>query len=116
MRKTITILFIFLFSGISIALAQNITVKGTVVDKTGASLPGVTVTLKATTIGTQTDANGHFSISVPVNGTLRFTFVGYNAKEVDVNSQMVVNVTLQENTTDLNEVVVIGYGTQKKAT
>jgi TonB-linked SusC/RagA family outer membrane protein len=116
MRKTITILFIFLLSGISVALAQNITVKGTVVDKTGAALPGVTVTLKATTIGTQTDANGHFSISAPVNGTLRFTFVGYNAKEVAVNSQMVVNVTLQENTTDLNEVVVIGYGTQKKAT
>ena len=116
MRKTITILFIFLLSGISIALAQNITVKGTVVDKTGASLPGVTVTLIATTIGTQTDANGHFSLSVPANGTLRFTFVGYNAKEVAVNSQMVVNVTLQENSTDLSEVVVIGYGTQKKAT
>jgi len=116
MRKTITILFIFLLSGISVALAQNITVKGTVVDKTGAALPGVTVTLKATTIGTQTDANGHFSINVPVDGTLRFTFVGYNAKEVAVNNQMVVNVSLQENTTDLNEVVVIGYGTQKKAT
>jgi TonB-linked SusC/RagA family outer membrane protein len=116
MRKTITILFIFLLSGISVALAQNITVKGTVTDKTGASLPGVTVTLKATTIGTQTDANGHFSISVPVNGTLRFTFVGYNAQEVAVNSQMVINVTLQENATDLSEVVVIGYGTQKKAT
>ena len=116
MRKTITILFIFLLSGISVALAQNITVKGTVVDKTGASLPGVTVTLKATTIGTQTDVNGHFTISAPVNGTLRFTFVGYNAQEVAVNSQMVINVTLQENSTDLSEVVVIGYGTQKKAT
>ena len=116
MRKTITILFIFLLSGISVALAQNITVKGTVVDKTGAALPGVTVTLKATTIGTQTDANGHFSINAPVDGTLRFTFVGYNAKEVAVNNQMVINVSLQENTTDLNEVVVIGYGTQKKAT
>ncbi|MHB8209523.1 SusC/RagA family TonB-linked outer membrane protein, partial [Mucilaginibacter sp.] len=116
MRKTITILFIFLLSGISVALAQNITVKGTVVDKTGTALPGVTVTLKATTMGTQTDANGHFSINVPVNGTLRFTFVGYDAREVAVNSQMVINVTLQDNATDLSEVVVIGYGTQKKAT
>ncbi len=116
MRKTITILFIFLLSGISVALAQNITVKGTVVDKTGAALPGVTVTLKATTIGTQTDANGHFSINAPVNGILRFTFVGYNAKEIAVNNQMIINTTLDENSTNLNEVVVIGYGTQKKAT
>jgi len=116
MRKTITILFIFLLSGISVALAQNITVKGTVVDKTGASLPGVTVTVKSTTIGTVTDANGHYSISVPSNGTLRFTFIGYTAQDVNVNSQAIVNVSLEDNTMGLNEVVVIGYGTQKKAT
>jgi TonB-linked SusC/RagA family outer membrane protein len=116
MRKTITILFIFLLSGISVALAQNITVKGTVTDKTGAGLPGVTVSLKSTSIGTVTDVNGHYTLSVPSNGTLRFSFVGYDAKEVPVNEQANVNVSLADNTTGLNEVVVIGYGTQKKAT
>jgi TonB-linked SusC/RagA family outer membrane protein len=116
MRKTITILFIFLLSGISVALAQNITVKGTVVDKTGASLPGVTVTVKSTTIGTVSDANGHYTISVPSNGTLRFTFIGYTPQDIAVKGNSNINATLEDNTTGLNEVVVIGYGTQKKAT
>jgi TonB-linked SusC/RagA family outer membrane protein len=115
MRKTITILFIFLLSGISVALAQNITVKGTVVDKTGTGLPGVTVTVKSTTIGTQTDVNGRYTLSVPSNGTLRFSFIGYNSQDIAVNGNSSVNVTLEDNTTGLNEVIVIGYGTQKKA-
>ncbi|WP_461451747.1 SusC/RagA family TonB-linked outer membrane protein [Mucilaginibacter sp.] len=116
MRKTITILFIFLLSGISVALAQNITVKGTVVDKTGAGLPGVTVTVKSTTQGTITDVDGNYTISAPANGTLRFSFVGFNPQDVAVSNRPNVNVTLEDNTTGLNEVVVIGYGTQKKAT
>ena len=70
MRKKITFLFILLLSGISVALAQNITVKGSVSDKTGAGLAGVTVAVKGTTVGTQTDINGHYSLSAPANGTL----------------------------------------------
>ena len=116
MRKKITFLFILLISAASVALAQNITVTGTVSDKAGAALPGVSVSVKGTTTGTQTDVNGKYSISVPANGTLRFTFIGYTQKETDVASQSVVNVTLIDNTTGLNEIIVIGYGTQKKAT
>jgi hypothetical protein len=63
MRKKITFLFILLLSGISVALAQNITVKGTVSDKTGVGLQGVSVSIKGTQAGTETDANGNFSIN-----------------------------------------------------
>jgi len=116
MRKKITFLFILLLSGISVALAQNITVKGTVSDKTGTGLAGVTVIVKGSTQGTQTDVNGHYSLNAPANGTLTFSFIGYTSKEIAVNNQLVINTFLEDNTTGLNEVVVIGYGTQKKAT
>jgi TonB-linked SusC/RagA family outer membrane protein len=116
MRKKITFLFFLLLTGISIAFAQNITVKGTVSDKTGAGLAGVTVAVKGTTIGTQTDGNGHYSINAPANGTMAFSFIGYTSKEVVIANKSVINETLEDNTTGLNEVVVIGYGTQKKAT
>ncbi len=116
MRKTITFLFIFLLSGMSFAFAQNITVKGTVSDKTGAPLPGVTVKLKGTQDGTVTDANGGYSIKAPSNGTLSFSFIGFETKDVSINGRYALNVSLSDNATGLNEVVVIGYGTQKKAT
>lgn len=116
MRKTITILFIFLLSGISIALAQNITVKGIVVDKTGVGIPGASVTIKSTSTGTLTDVNGAFSINAPANGVLRVSFIGYQPKEININNTTEFRIILQDNVSDLNEVVVIGYGTQKKAT
>jgi TonB-linked SusC/RagA family outer membrane protein len=116
MRKTITFLFIFLLSGMSIAFAQNITVKGTVSDKTGAPLPGVTVKLKGTQEGTVTDVKGFYSLKAPADGTLSFSFIGYNPKEIAVANHAIINTTLEDNATGLNEVVVIGYGTQKKAT
>jgi len=116
MRKTITFLFIFLLSGMSIAFAQNITVKGTVSDKTGTPLPGVTVKIKGTGQGTVTDVNGVFSIKAPADATLSFSFIGYTTKDLAVANHSTINVTLSDNTTGLNEVVVIGYGTQKKAT
>ena len=100
----------------SIAFAQNITIKGAVSDKTGTPLPGVTVKVKGTQNGTQTDANGHFSISAPGDATLSFSFIGYVTQEIAVGGRGVINVSLSDNTTGLNEVVVIGYGTQKKAT
>jgi TonB-linked SusC/RagA family outer membrane protein len=114
MRKTITFLFIFLLSGVSVALAQNITVKGIVSDKTGTPLPGVTVVLKGTQQGTQTDTKGAFTISAPSDGVLTFSFIGYLAKNVPVANQSFIGISLDENTTNLNEVVVVGFGTQKK--
>jgi len=92
------------------------TVKGKVTDESGITLPGVSVVLKGSKTATATDAAGNYSISIP-NGTgvLVFSFVGYTSKEVPVNNQATINVMLTENNKQLNEVVVIGYGTQKKS-
>lgn len=94
---------------------QSRTIKGTVIDKTGAPLPGVNVVLKGTTVGTITDGSGNFSISVSGNeATLVFTFVGYISEEVVVGDKLVVDITLVEDIKSLEEVVVVGYGVQKK--
>ena len=93
---------------------QAIDITGTVTDAKGP-LPGVNVKLKGTTIGTSTDANGRFKINVPDgNGTLVFTFIGYNTQEVAISNRQTINVVLTEESKALNEVVVVGYGTQKR--
>jgi TonB-linked SusC/RagA family outer membrane protein len=115
MRKTITFLFILLLSGISIAYAQNITVKGKVNDNTGAVLPGVTVKVKGSQAATVTDVNGNFSISAPQGGTLSFSYIGFNSRDVAIAGKNSINIVLETNTTGLDEVVVVGYGTQKKS-
>lgn len=100
------------------AVAPASTISGTVFDENGASLPGVTVTLKGTSTGTVTDKNGHFSLSVPNenSGTLVFSFVGYSNLEVPLKGKSNYQVHLQPDSKALNEVVVVGYGTEKKAT
>jgi len=111
----LSVLAAFCLLTINVAIAQNITVKGKVIDggdKT--SLPGVTILIKGTQNGTQTDANGNYSISAPANATLVFNFVGYTAQEQAVNNQTTINVTLQSSTQQLEQVVVVGYGTQRK--
>lgn len=96
------------------AYAQNVTVKGMVKDDSNAALPLVSVLIKGTKNGTQTDANGNYAISAPANGTLVFTYVGFASKEVVINNRTTIDVTLVANTQDLQQVVVVGYGTQKK--
>jgi len=93
-------------------------VSGKVVDEKGLPLPGVSVTLKGTTNGVVSDVNGNFSINVPDanSGTLVFTFVGYTRQEIALTGSTSINVNLQPDSKSLNEVVVVGYGTQKKAT
>jgi hypothetical protein len=93
----------------------DIVVKGTVKDSQGP-LPGVTVTLKSDPgRGTSTDGNGNFSISVPEGGVLVFKMLSYTVQEVPVNKQASINVTLTASSNNLEEVVVVAYGTQKKA-
>ena len=100
---------------INAASAQNIKIKGTITDgQDKTTIPAVSVVVKGTTIGTQTDANGKYAISVPANGTLVFTYIGYNTQEVPVNNQTTVNVTLASSSQQLEQVVVVGYGTQRK--
>jgi len=115
MGKTITFLIVFLLLGITTTFAQNITVKGSVIDKTGEHLPGVSVLVKGQTAGSVTDVNGNYSINVPANAVLTFSYIGYKTLEIPVANQSAINVTLDATANDLSEVVVIGYGTQKKA-
>ena len=106
---------ILLFLASSSVYAQRITITGTVSDEKGAPLPGSTVQLKGSTVGGLTDLNGKYSIEVPgPNSTLVFSFVGYIPKEIQVLNQTVVNATLREDVQGLEEVVVVGYSTQKK--
>src|SRR5690606_36061067 len=81
-----------------------------------AALAGVTVQLKGTVFATQTDADGKYTIKVPANGTLVFTSVGFAPYEVPVNNRTVIDVQLQAVNQQMNEVVVVGYGTQRKVT
>jgi iron complex outermembrane receptor protein len=92
----------------------EITVQGKVTDATGEGVPGATVVLKGTTKGTATDVGGNFTLSVPSDGTLVISFIGYKAQEVPINNRSVINVALSTDAKALEEVVVVGYGTQQR--
>ncbi|MEK7720424.1 MAG: SusC/RagA family TonB-linked outer membrane protein [Bacteroidota bacterium] len=90
-------------------------ITGKVTDQSGASLPGVSVAVKGTTIGVITDPNGTYSIlNIPENATLLFSFVGMKMQEIVVENKTTINVVLEEETVGIGEVVAIGYGTQTK--
>jgi TonB-linked SusC/RagA family outer membrane protein len=116
MKRKTTLFFLMLLIFSTVALkAQSLKITGTVKDETGTTLPGVGIGLKGTTIGTQTDINGQFTITVPssTNQTLVFSYIGYITQEVKVDGKTNITVTLKEDKTNLQEVVVVGYGTQK---
>jgi TonB-linked SusC/RagA family outer membrane protein len=99
----------------TVAFAQNVTVKGKVTDATtGETLPGVSVAIQGTTTGAQTDPNGAYSISVPANATLTFSFIGYAKQQVAVSGKTQIDVKLATQINELQQVVVVGYGTQRK--
>ena len=94
---------------------QSQKVTGKVTNTSGALLPGVTVLVKGSSTGTITDANGNYSLpNISENATLQFSFVGMKAQEVKVGTQTAIDVVLVDETLGLDEVVVVGYGTQKK--
>ncbi|MES2265958.1 MAG: TonB-dependent receptor [Bacteroidota bacterium] len=103
-------------TGNSKEAAKAVKVTGKVLDDTNQPLPGVSVKLKGTNLGTVTDVNGNFVLDLPnADGTLVFTFIGFTTKEVPLNGQIAVgNVQLAASQSSLNEVVVVGYGTQKR--
>ncbi|WP_207425718.1 TonB-dependent receptor [Pedobacter sp. SYSU D00535] len=115
--KKIKYLFILLFTSCVIqqVIAQNITVTGRVTDKQGLPLPGVTVRVKEGTTATSTSGTGTYSITVPKPGsTLVFSFVGMTNQEVLVKQSGEINVVMDDNAITMNEVVVVGYGTQRR--
>ncbi|MEO8474229.1 MAG: TonB-dependent receptor [Chryseolinea sp.] len=94
----------------------DITVTGVVTDETGSSVPGANVLVKGTTTGTTTDAEGRYTINVTdESSVLVITFIGYTSKEVVVGSQKEISIQLSPDIRQLNEVVVVGYGTQKRS-
>lgn len=98
------------------AWAQQRTINGTVTDEKNEPLPGVTVVVKGTTQGTVTNADGDYSLtSIPEDATLVFSFVGMRTQEVVVGTQTAINVTMEEETIGIEEVVVVGYGTKKRS-
>lgn len=105
-----------IFLPASAAWAQNGTVKGKIITETGEALPGVTILLKGTTNGTTSDGEGNYSLNVPNgNGTLVVSFIGYTTQEVAINNRTTLDVTLTPDAKSLEEVVVVGYGTQRKS-
>jgi TonB-linked SusC/RagA family outer membrane protein len=91
-------------------------ITGTIVDEKGAPLQGVSVTIRSTTTGTSTDSAGHFTIRAAKGATLVFSYIKYGTQEVVFTSQRSLSITMTPTTTSLNDVVVVGYGTQRKAT
>lgn len=93
----------------------NIPVKGVVTGPDGSPLSGVTVSVKNSKLAVQTDAEGNFLIETPENGTLIFSTVGYQTQEVKINGQAVVKISMVLESRDMNEVIVVGYQTRKRA-
>ena len=116
MRKSISVLAAFLLLlCATVAFGQTGTVTGTVTDVSGETLIGVNVLVKGTTNGAITDINGKYSVSqVPASATLVFSYIGYVSQEFPVGNQRTINVQLREDMQRLDEVVVVGYGIQKK--
>ncbi len=96
------------------ALAQNITVKGSVVDETGEGIVGASVQVKGTTTGIAADLDGNFTIAVPSNAILVISSIGYETKEVAVAGKTFINVTLKSDNEFIESAVVLGYGSAKK--
>ncbi|MFH4964781.1 TonB-dependent receptor [Gaetbulibacter sp. M235] len=128
MKLILIIVLVFLFKTNANAYSLNSTISldalnvktqekivtGMVTDEAGISLPGATVLIKGTTTGTSTDFDGKYSISVKEGATLIFSYLGFVAQEVLVGGNSTINVSLITDNTSLDEVVVVGYGTQRK--
>ena len=114
MRNLLVI--VFLWCTAFSVFAQDIQIKGVVVSGgDNLPLPGVNVVVKGTSIGTITDLDGQFSFAVPAKSMLSITYIGYKPLEVAADGSKLMNITLQEDTETLDEVVVVGYGVQKKS-
>lgn len=114
MMRKISFLIVFLFSLFQ-AYAQDRNITGKVVDETGAGMPGATVQVKGSTRGTVTDVDGAYTISASTGSVLQISYVGYLMQEITVGESNVYDVTLAPDVQNLEQVVVVGYGVQKKS-
>lgn len=111
-----SIFLFYLFIAVSTVSAQNSNkIYGIVSESSGTPMIGVSVTVKGTNIGTITDLNGNYQINASSNATLVYSFIGYKVKAVEVAGKSKINVSMEEDNKLLDEVVVVGYGIQKKS-
>src|SRR5690554_3691543 len=108
-------MILFLFS-ISFHLwAQEVQIMGQISDENNEPIPGASVLIKGTSIGVASDIDGRYAISAPTGSTLVFSFIGYDTQEIAIGNRSVIDVSLQLDLSDLEEVVVVGYGTVRKS-
>lgn len=114
--STTLVFGLFLFLLVTPMLAQQRNISGTVTDGSGQPMPGANVLVKGTTTGTQSDFDGHYTIQASPNDVLVFSYLGFTSQNLPVGNQSTINVTLNEDASVLDEVVVTGYGSQTRGT
>ncbi len=115
LRGFLTYLFLATFMAISLGSYAQQQVSGTVTDQDGAPVPGVTIVAKGTTVGTITNVDGEYQITLPASAkTLVFSYIGMLTQEIEVGSQSTINVNMKPDVIGVDEVVVVGYGTRLK--
>ena len=114
MGKKLFSVLLCLILGMSASFAQTVNVTGKVTDAAGQGLVGASVFVAGTTNGTMTDASGNYSLSVPSNATLTFSFIGFTEQLIAVGGRKVINVILEEDANLLNETIVVAFGTTTK--
>ncbi len=116
LRNSVAWFCMLMLLSVTSAYAQEKSISGTVKDENGEAIIGANVKLTERNTGTMTDINGHFKLDVPTKGTLEVSFIGYVTKKVVITNASTYDIILKEDSKTLDEVVVVGYGTQKKAT
>ena len=111
--KKVILLLSFAFMVSSLFAQNHLIVKGKLTDATGQGIPGVSIVVKGTTTGTITDVNGFYRLETPPQATLVYSFIGYQTREIPVQNRTTIDVQLQDQSVSVDEVVVVGYGTQK---
>src|SRR3972149_2239777 len=113
-RVFIVLLLVLIYFNVS---GQNLKVTGTVTSASDNNpLPGVNILIKGTSVGSITDIDGNYSITLPdLNSVLVFSYVGYVQQEISVNGRQVIDVSMAESVLEMDQIVVVGYGTQKKS-
>ena len=99
----------------SVAFSQRYSIKGKVTDEEGLGIPGVTVVVKGTQTGTSTDVDGNYTVNIPESSQiLVFSFIGMGTEERAIENQRVINVIMRTESLSIDEIIVVGYGQQKK--
>lgn len=114
-RWLVAILTVCLFSTSQATYAQELTVTGKITDQNNSPIPGVNILAKDAGTGTVSDINGKYSIKVQPNETLVVSFIGYLSQEISVGGRLTIDILLQEDVRQISEIVVVGYGVQKKS-